>query len=734
MKIQQVEITNYKAFAGTHKIRVGGKNLFIYGENGSGKSSLYYALKDFFQSSIEDIDLAELENIFVSDAKKGRTSIKVTFRPNHQGQNRQNAYSFNAAGNDARRAEDTSIRDGNKLKSFLTYKHLLGIHHLKKDEAINLFDLLVKGVLKHFKYSLSGDNELGELWTAVETSIAKPTGKSFPTNRKRTEVKAAIKAFNEAFGELFKPDSPEYILKHARPILQQFNHNIEIELAFPQLRPNADFSGIEGAEVQAHFTYAGQPVPKPHLFLNEARLSAIAISIYLGMIKRHLQGIPCKILFLDDVFIGLDIANRLPLLKILATEFPDYQILVTTYDKPWFEYARDRISSAWKTMEFYAKDCPDGTQIPLIVDDQGFIAKARSHLQNGDYKAAAVYARSAYEKEIQKACKKREKAVPYKARIQDYTSDDFWQVLKDDLTEATRENIETYRSRVLNTFTHFNTERNEIRRELENAIQSVVALKEELDSYTDQVQHRVADKSRSAYTMTANITGTDIESIYACRTLPAFDPRDLDQTMQAINGCTALPFRQAWLPKEEEGLAPATIQMGWQDHAWMALATLQDRDIRTEARQGNDPMWALGDALEIFLRPGNDAGYWEFHVAPNNMRLRLRFTHQQAIYEHKAIVGEDAEPRITAGPFLIEDDFESTVWQPVGEDRWIVLAVIPFHLLGRESPAPGERWRFSISRYDHDRARKEPHLSSTSPHRRPDFHDQSDWGNLQFLA
>lgn len=34
MKIQAIEITNYKAFLGTHQLNVGGKNLFIYGENG----------------------------------------------------------------------------------------------------------------------------------------------------------------------------------------------------------------------------------------------------------------------------------------------------------------------------------------------------------------------------------------------------------------------------------------------------------------------------------------------------------------------------------------------------------------------------------------------------------------------------------------------------------------------------------------------------------------------------
>ncbi len=53
MRIKTIEINNYKAFYGKYKINVAGRNLFIYGENGSGKSSLYYALKDFFQSSMK---------------------------------------------------------------------------------------------------------------------------------------------------------------------------------------------------------------------------------------------------------------------------------------------------------------------------------------------------------------------------------------------------------------------------------------------------------------------------------------------------------------------------------------------------------------------------------------------------------------------------------------------------------------------------------------------------------
>lgn len=482
MKIQTIEITNFKAFLGTHKIKVGGKNVFIYGENGSGKSSLYYALKDFFQSSMEDIDLSKLENVFVPVGKEGKTAVKITFKPNHQGQNKNKSYIFNIGNNDTRAPGDTSIRDGNKLKSFLTYKHLLAIHHLKKAEEINLFDLLVRGVLKHFKYSLTGGKELGELWANVEEAIARSTDKVYPINKKKTDVNAAIKTFNEAFGELFKPESPEYVLKHAQPFLDYFSHSVALQLRFTQVRPSHDYIHLEGVHVGVALRYAGKAIEKPHLFLNEARLSAIAISIYLGMIKRHVQGVPCKVLFLDDIFIGLDIANRLPLLTILENEFPEYQVFITTYDKPWFEHARSFLEqkAAWKTLEFYAQSCADGTEIPLIVGDKDFINKAEAHLNQCDYKAAAVYARSAFEKLIRSHCEKKRKAVTFKSRLKDYTTENFWDVIKGDLPELTRNEIETYRPLVLNAFSHYNTERHEIKTELSSAIQAVKNLKNDL--------------------------------------------------------------------------------------------------------------------------------------------------------------------------------------------------------------------------------------------------------------
>lgn len=117
MKIQSIEITNYKAFLEPEELRFRGKNVFIYGENGSGKSSLYYALKDFFQSSVENIDFAVLENVFTEKVKQGSGKISVTLKP--EGGNRDSGITYHAsvAGNHHGIASDTLVRDTNKLKT-----------------------------------------------------------------------------------------------------------------------------------------------------------------------------------------------------------------------------------------------------------------------------------------------------------------------------------------------------------------------------------------------------------------------------------------------------------------------------------------------------------------------------------------------------------------------------------------------------------------------------------------
>ena len=131
MKIQNITITKYKAITKEEKIPIGGSNVFIYGENGSGKSSFYYALKDFFQSSIENVQMANLRNFNLTDGGTD-CSIRVEFEGGI----------VKTLNEETKDTNTTQITDANRLKSFLTYKHLLGVHNIKISDKINLGSII----------------------------------------------------------------------------------------------------------------------------------------------------------------------------------------------------------------------------------------------------------------------------------------------------------------------------------------------------------------------------------------------------------------------------------------------------------------------------------------------------------------------------------------------------------------------------------------------------------------
>jgi energy-coupling factor transporter ATP-binding protein EcfA2 len=514
MKIKTIEIHNYKAFYGDKNIiNIDGKNLFIYGENGSGKSSLYYALKDFFQSSVETIDLTEVENIFIDPADKGKIAIKLTFNPDTSGTDSDQLMELSVT----TAPSGIEIRDAYQLRSFLNYKHLLAIHNIKKNDEINLFDLLIKGVLKHFKI-IGMTGPLGDAWQDIENLLTLQTNKRYNIVAKRQELNKRLKIFNDGFGTLFihpTPTSPnpDYILDSTNKILSDFDKDIKIELSYDDAKLSSDAKAINNGRVKLDIEYGGKSVSKPHLFLNEARLSAIAISIYLGMIKRLPQLNKMKILFLDDLFIGLDLSNRMPLMQILERDFADYQIIISTYDKPWYEIIKFYLqrNPNWKSVEFLSRKNQYGYDQPLIryADDgqrgnhiEWYLGIAQDYYDAGDNKAAGVYLRGAFEFMLKIYCKKKHIRVKFDIDSLKQTTEDFWLAIKDykitedakvkgtsqqqskpskcKLTDVTIKKVEFFRKFVLNPLCHQDQTRHEFSQEIKKTIDVLKKLKQEL--------------------------------------------------------------------------------------------------------------------------------------------------------------------------------------------------------------------------------------------------------------
>jgi hypothetical protein len=211
-----------------------------------------------------------------------------------------------------------------------------------------------------------------------------------------------------------------------------------------------------------------------------------------------------------------------------------------------------------------------------------------------------------------------------------------------------------------------------------------------------------------------------------CEPLPPFDRTNLEGVRHAFQSAVPCSFRQAWLDQEAAGFSPGAVRMGWRENSLLVFAELMDMDIFNGATKLNQRTWELGDVFEFFLKSSEKASYVEFHVTPNNQRLQLCYPDGGA--------AEWAQKMGRLEEFLVPgESFYSMTWVESRKCRWHVLAEIPaLAVCGSNAPIENTRWRFSFGRYDYTRGVAEPVISSTSPHTKPDFHREHEWGVLTF--
>lgn len=184
----------------------------------------------------------------------------------------------------------------------------------------------------------------------------------------------------------------------------------------------------------------------------------------------------------------------------------------------------------------------------------------------------------------------------------------------------------------------------------------------------------------------------------------------------------AIELGQNWRETPESAYSPAFVRVGWTRDALWFYAQLHDDDPFNAATEPNQATHELGDVFEIFLRPQGQNRYFELHVTPQNQTLQLEF-----VRESRDEVIPEGAPHA--------DLWHHTQTRIEREARmWRVFVGIRFSPMCQRAPEKDAQWKFSCSRYDcaRDGSRK-PILSSTSPHGKINFHDQSAWGTLVFL-
>ncbi len=102
-----------------------------------------------------------------------------------------------------------------------------------------------------------------------------------------------------------------------------------------------DLVGEEGVEFK--LTFHGKDSQPPLKYLSESHLHCLGICLFLASVK--LSNKVNRFFVLDDVISSFDSDHRVPLLRLLQDHFKDYQVLLFTHEKFWYELINAEMKS-----------------------------------------------------------------------------------------------------------------------------------------------------------------------------------------------------------------------------------------------------------------------------------------------------------------------------------------------------------------------------------------------------
>ena len=427
-RISKIALRNFKFFYGETVIDFERKNVLIYGENGSGKSSIYWAIYTFLQSVFKDIP--EIKKYFEQKHhdnlinrfgfQENNSSIKLTLE-NEAGQSEEREIS---EGN-ITSTLDNFIKELTLASDFINHHTLSRIYAYYHKDEINLFDIFDYELMEFisFKNALIEDGAPADSAKVNAAVWWKYISVYIPKLKDVKLIESYLADFNDNFQTYLNTitESTNFY------ITDRFKEKYNILFTY---RPASYPLPSEGHELENDLKVKPPEIvltvkmltdkieedlriiDSPQSFLNEARLSTIGLALRLAIIdEKYVEAYP-KILVLDDFLMSMDMSNREHILNIILENYlKDYQIVFLTHQRGLFEDARKYIESYhaelsrksgeinrdlisnewkkhWKIFEMYETENFNEIPIPMILPYETHLQKAYKYFKETiDYNA-----------------------------------------------------------------------------------------------------------------------------------------------------------------------------------------------------------------------------------------------------------------------------------------------------------------------------------------------------------
>ena len=441
--IKKIVLQNFKAFNGVNEIDLEGKHLLLYGENGSGKSSIYWGLYTLLQSITKDntktdkyFDFLNDENlinkdyIFHLNDTIGSGLYNSSIGKNVQieiVQEDDKVLNLSLGGLSAA-TNKTELENLNRYSDFLTHRLLINFYNFRNSQEIDLWKVFTRDIFPFVYEDLDNGvetienlvNELnntqpftvnaaGEIVPSVvqQDYFDYYSRISYVNNEIYKWVKFIENEANQFFNEYFDDNKNNFIINldytdrfyynFHKIIIKNNSEEYEVMSSYKYLRTPKIILKIF-KKVKNHWT----SITRPQTFLNEALITQISLSIRLAITKSRAVNYPGQFLVLDDLLISLDMSNRDKVLDIILNVFaPKYKIYMLTHERAFFNMAKARIESEhskddWNFKELYGID--EDHNKPQINNSDDFITKSITQYKQKDYPASVNYLRKELEK------------------------------------------------------------------------------------------------------------------------------------------------------------------------------------------------------------------------------------------------------------------------------------------------------------------------------------------------
>lgn len=500
--INKIHITGFKAFPNDFELELEGKHLLMYGENGSGKSSIYYALHCIFQAPLKSdagkkyFDVANEQHLKNIDNIAADSKIWIDFEGRHPF-----IYQIDKNGYNTTLIDGTHPLPASINGCFINHQFLFHFFNFRNSQSINLFPVFIKDILSFCKDEKSGLH-IGEMYDEITTSIVKRGKRIDPTYISNIEyfnkaVKEVVENINIYASDIYnkhfrdddnlelqirlrydsnldKPtdDPNEYWLKYDKVIEYTKENGILKEHLSSYKKLNKPFIGLEISERQSDGSF--RKITKPHTYFNEAKLTAIALSVRFALLNLE-KPADGRFLALDDMLISLDMSNRAKVVAFLLSISDKYKIYLFTHDKMFFEYFKHKTRCSkqeWVYKEIYMDD----SKAPYLRNSNDYLGQAEHFIKQHEYEIAGNFCRKAAES----ICKK---FLPRKWQLSlDYTLLDLNGLIQNCKTFASEsgvkdlsafEKLDEYRKFILNPSSHDNYDVVKYRYEVENCLEAL---------------------------------------------------------------------------------------------------------------------------------------------------------------------------------------------------------------------------------------------------------------------